>query len=372
MHYYQRNSPPYGNHRGEQQRGYGGAGQPDYSLGEPDPYTSSYGDEDDGWRENFAQRDLDNYRRDTRREQLSPERGNANERSRYERSNYLDDSQRHGDDNHRRSQEMTWRDAPDEWDRFARQQRGSAYEFYSGRRGSRDFRSALRAPMGTDSRQRRGDLSNFPDFNPPDSHYVYPGASRAWEGQSYRGYPYSSQDFERAWQHHPSHDQNEYAQRYELGRDSGGYGLSRHHMHDNDRYYAADNPRDFSGRGPKGYERSDERVREEICERLSHDRYIDASEISVAVKGGVVTLDGSVDDRNQKHRAEDIADSCSGVKDVQNRINVSHRNKWEVSQPQRDYENSSRQQREAGVANSGGTTDDKTATPQEKPNITRQ
>jgi hypothetical protein len=76
------------------------------------------------------------------------------------------------------------------------------------------------------------------------------------------------------------------------------------------------------GRGPKGYTRSDERIREDLCERLSDDAHIDASEISVDVKDGTVTLSGQVDERWIKHRAEDIADACGGVKDVQNRLAV--------------------------------------------------
>lgn len=77
------------------------------------------------------------------------------------------------------------------------------------------------------------------------------------------------------------------------------------------------------GRGPQGYTRSDERIREDICERLSEHHYIDASNIRVEVKDGVVTLEGSVDDRWQKYQTEDLADATSGVRDIQNRLNVS-------------------------------------------------
>lgn len=77
------------------------------------------------------------------------------------------------------------------------------------------------------------------------------------------------------------------------------------------------------GRGPKGYERSDERIKEDICERLADDPQIDASEIAVTVKSGVVTLEGTIDNRRLKHRVEDMADNCGGVKDVQNRLNVN-------------------------------------------------
>ena len=76
------------------------------------------------------------------------------------------------------------------------------------------------------------------------------------------------------------------------------------------------------GRGPKNYARSDERIREDVSEHLADDETIDAGDITVEVSDGVVTLSGSVDTRRLKHRAEDIADCCSGVKDVQNRLTV--------------------------------------------------
>ena len=37
------------------------------------------------------------------------------------------------------------------------------------------------------------------------------------------------------------------------------------------------------GRGPKGYTRSDERIREDVNDRLSDDPFVDASEIEVMV-----------------------------------------------------------------------------------------
>jgi len=72
---------------------------------------------------------------------------------------------------------------------------------------------------------------------------------------------------------------------------------------------------------PKGYTRSDERVREDVCERLSYSG-ADVSEVEVKVKDGRVTLEGVVDNRRLKHRLEDIADECMGVSDVDNRIRV--------------------------------------------------
>jgi len=50
----------------------------------------------------------------------------------------------------------------------------------------------------------------------------------------------------------------------------------------------------YRGRGPKNYQRSDDRIREDICERLAMDHDVDASDIEVAVAEGVVTLNGTV------------------------------------------------------------------------------
>lgn len=79
---------------------------------------------------------------------------------------------------------------------------------------------------------------------------------------------------------------------------------------------------DFRGRGPRGYTRSDERITEDLNERFTDDPYLDADDLQVSVSGGVATLTGTVEHRWMKHRAEDIADACGGVKDVRNDIRV--------------------------------------------------
>ncbi|MET1531845.1 BON domain-containing protein [Burkholderia sola] len=75
-------------------------------------------------------------------------------------------------------------------------------------------------------------------------------------------------------------------------------------------------------RGPKGYTRSDERIREDVCERLAHALEIDVSDVAVQVKEGRVELDGTVPARWMKHDIEDLADGCLGVRDVENRVRV--------------------------------------------------
>jgi hypothetical protein len=77
-----------------------------------------------------------------------------------------------------------------------------------------------------------------------------------------------------------------------------------------------------AGRGPKNYQRSDERITDEICERLTRDPEVDATNIEIAVQSGLVTLSGIVGDRQSKRAAEDLANDVWGVKDVQNQIKV--------------------------------------------------
>lgn len=76
------------------------------------------------------------------------------------------------------------------------------------------------------------------------------------------------------------------------------------------------------GKGPKGWQRSDERIKEEVCETLARHPEIDASDIEVNVQNCEVTLTGTVTEREAKRIAEDAVERVFGVKDVQNQIKV--------------------------------------------------
>jgi osmotically-inducible protein OsmY len=76
------------------------------------------------------------------------------------------------------------------------------------------------------------------------------------------------------------------------------------------------------GRGPRGYTRSDERIREDVCDRLTDDPSVDASEIDITVSNSEVTLNGTVGSREQRRRAEDCAEQVSGVTHIQNNVRV--------------------------------------------------
>ena len=77
-----------------------------------------------------------------------------------------------------------------------------------------------------------------------------------------------------------------------------------------------------SGKGPKGYRRSDERIREDVSEALTQHPEIDAREIEVKVKDAVVTLSGTIESRHLKTLAEDCVEEVRGVNDVNNELRI--------------------------------------------------
>ena len=97
-----------------------------------------------------------------------------------------------------------------------------------------------------------------------------------------------------------------------------------HHeaVEDERRYDELRPARGHRGRGPKGYQRTDARITEDVSDRLTEDPWLDASEIEVEVKAGEVTLSGHVDNREAKHRAERLIEDLSGVRHVQNNLRV--------------------------------------------------
>jgi hypothetical protein len=78
------------------------------------------------------------------------------------------------------------------------------------------------------------------------------------------------------------------------------------------------------------------------------DGYLDATEIEVAVSNAEVTLTGTVQSRSDKRRAEDIAESVSGVSNVENRLRVK--------------ESSLNRNTDLGTTSSTGTTGTSTGT----------
>jgi hypothetical protein len=79
----------------------------------------------------------------------------------------------------------------------------------------------------------------------------------------------------------------------------------------------------YRGRGPKGFRRSDERIHEDLCERMAAHPALDASEIDVRVINGDVGLEGTVRSRSERRLAEALAESVGGVREIRNELRMT-------------------------------------------------
>jgi osmotically-inducible protein OsmY len=155
----------------------------------------------------------------------------------------------------------------------------------------------------------RGYSEGMRDYS--SQRYNYPTGFRSGEsyGERSRGYDYDRQGYDR-------------------GDDRGWWDRASDAVaswfgdEEAERRRRMDQQREHRGRGPKGYRRSDERIKEDVNDRLSDDYYLDASDVEVTVTNTEVTLSGTVNNRNDKRRAEDLAESVSGVSNVENRLRV--------------------------------------------------
>jgi hypothetical protein len=75
-------------------------------------------------------------------------------------------------------------------------------------------------------------------------------------------------------------------------------------------------------KGPKGWVRADDAIREDACEALAYHPDLDASDIEVEVKSGEVTLSGTVRNRESKRLAEALVERVRGIHDVHNRLTI--------------------------------------------------
>ncbi len=121
---------------------------------------------------------------------------------------------------------------------------------------------------------------------------------------------------------------------------------------------------DHRGRGPRGYTRSDERIREDVSDRLMEDWQVDASDIEVSVASAEVTLSGTIDSREAKRRAENIAADVLGVKDVHNRLRAQPRSMYETTSGERT---STSAQPSTATGTTGQSTETRGTTPPSTP-----
>jgi osmotically-inducible protein OsmY len=154
----------------------------------------------------------------------------------------------------------------------------------------------------------------------------YSSAGDRWQSRSERG--------GRDYSDYGAGTSEGYGQRYRSqGRFGGptdyGYGSSRFSGGYGSEDFGGSRQQSFRGRGPKGYQRTDDRLKELICECLMEDPNIDASEVTIEVSGSVVTLSGTVDDRHTKYRIEEAAESVGGVRDINNQLRVQPQSSWQ-------------------------------------------
>ena len=182
---------------------------------------------------------------------------------------------------------------------------GGGFRSFSGSDyGGRDFASDAPAPYGVYGGYAGADRSVYGSYGSADwDRDDYRAGRRGYGARDYGGWrEYGEQRgfFERAGDEIASWFGNEDAARRR--------------------------EQDHRGRGPADYTRSDERIREDANDALTRDWAVDASEVTVKVQNGEVTLDGTVHSRIAKRRAEDCVEDVSGVKNVQNNLRV--KNAW--------------------------------------------
>lgn len=207
---------------------------------------------------------------------------------------------------------------------------------------------------GRDQRGPRGGTP-MPDRSPSASSYGINESN--WSGQTWNdepsdfggGYGQSqrrSGDYGNDWESERSYNEPEYAPglgepgwrtqgnysqgNYRQGMGQRGYGQGG--MHGRSGYGQGsygwgshgESRGQHAGKGPKGYQRSDDRIREEISDELTDHPDIDASDVELEVKNGEVTITGTVDSREAKRMTEDIAEQSSGVTHVSNQLRISN------------------------------------------------
>jgi hypothetical protein len=74
-------------------------------------------------------------------------------------------------------------------------------------------------------------------------------------------------------------------------------------------------------RGPRGYRRPDERILDELCERIALSGAY-AEEVEVQVRGGVVTLTGKVPSRTDRQLIEEVGETVFGVQEIQTQLAI--------------------------------------------------
>ena len=178
---------------------------------------------------------------------------------------------------------------------------------------SRDYQDDYRRERGDWSRgSRAADFGHRGDWGRQGSWGTYgnrPGYERGEERGTYNGQTRGNGQFGGQY---GGQNRSQYEGQYGggVGSYSGGLGgFAEQGRH--------------AGRGPKNWQRSDDRIKEDVNERLTEHPQIDATEIEIQARNGEVTIGGSVEDRRIKRMVEDLVEGVSGVKEVHNQLRAN-------------------------------------------------
>jgi osmotically-inducible protein OsmY len=192
--------------------------------------------------------------------------------------------------------------------------RNDDYDMQSGFGRGDDYGSREYQGLGSSRQTSRDQQQGYSSsYGSRDLDYGS-GSSSYGSNQSTSGYGRGSYNED---EYRSDRSSDMYGGRQSSGQSLGQYGSQQGLQGQQDQSQGR-----YAGRGPKGYKRSDERIKEEISDILTRDQNVDASEIEIEVKDGEVTLTGTVTERRMKHHAEDLIEKCSGVKDVTNNLRV--------------------------------------------------
>ena len=204
--------------------------------------------------------------------------------------------------------------------RFSSQARGGRYYGDDGRRlyreewelGDRGGEEPEGRRFGSYEADRRWER----EMRRPGTRGVYSGGTGGYDYE--RGYGDGGRSDERGFEDR-AHEAGDFFRR--TGRRISNWFSDVAGEGDDDRR-RDESYRGARGLGPKGYKRSDERISDDVHQRLADDAWLDATNVNVSVSGGEVTLSGTVDSREAKHRAERIVEDLSGVNHVQNNLRI--------------------------------------------------
>jgi hypothetical protein len=215
---------------------------------------------------------------------------------------------RYGRDTHRDRWNSESRFGGDRWNSDYRYGGEQGRDFYGRERTMSDYRyggedggNAMRDYGATSGNEYRNRMSSWQRESPPDYDSSLWGAGQTYgtRGAMSPGRHASGEEW------------------YANSRYGGphGYGGQPHES-------MLQRVGRFFGIGPKGYKRSDTRIQEDVNDALMDDDFVDATHIEVIVKDAEVTLEGFVEDRITKRRAEDVVCNVRGVKDCHNHLKI--------------------------------------------------